>query len=415
MSELTLSYAVKLQVSPSQRVLLRATCEQYMKACNQVSQTVWRTHKVNRRIIHDWCYKTARRSFGLGSQMAESVIIQVLGNYKTIKANTGSYWGCTSAPFYKSIGYDAVYNRDYSINIKTNTLSLNTLKGRVKFPMDWRGFTRPEWLQTAKFGRARVLTKNGEWYLIITLTREIMDPLQFDAIIGVDVGIRFLLTAYDGNETMFINGKEVRNYRAQHALTRQGLQSRNTISSKRRLKRIGARENRYVMNENHKASKALVSTINRNSLIIMEDVTGVTDVIKARRRQHGISKQVMASWAFYELRQQIIYKAALTGSMVLLVDPAYTSQRCPACGVIDSKSRDKYNHVFKCTACGYTSNDDRVGAMNIRELGVEWLNGEELFNESLSTHPKPARIITPSGGEIPLKKLTIPTNHSLIR
>ena len=33
-------------------------------------------------------------------------------------------------------------------------------------------------------------------------------------------------------------------------------------------------------------------------------------------------------------------------------------------------------HEYVCDACGYRSNDDRVGAMNIRELGKLWLEGD---------------------------------------
>jgi transposase len=55
---------------------------------------------------------------------------------------------------------------------------------------------------------------------------------------------------------------------------------------------------------------------------------------------------------------------------VLWIDPAYTSQQCPKCGHIERKNRNKHLHRFCCQACGYRSNDDRVGALNIRNRGV---------------------------------------------
>lgn len=38
-------------------------------------------------------------------------------------------------------------------------------------------------------------------------------------------------------------------------------------------------------------------------------------------------------------------------------------------------SGDKKNHVCKCSHCGYQSDDDRIGAMNLYQLGLEYLKG----------------------------------------
>ena len=46
------------------------------------------------------------------------------------------------------------------------------------------------------------------------------------------------------------------------------------------------------------------------------------------------------------------------------VNPAYTSQRCSACGRVDAKSR-KSQAVFACTACGYACHADVNAARNI--------------------------------------------------
>jgi putative transposase len=46
------------------------------------------------------------------------------------------------------------------------------------------------------------------------------------------------------------------------------------------------------------------------------------------------------------------------------INPAFTSQRCSACGHVDRKSR-KSQAVFRCTACGYACNADVNAAKNI--------------------------------------------------
>ena len=67
------------------------------------------------------------------------------------------------------------------------------------------------------------------------------------------------------------------------------------------------------------------------------------------------------------------YKAKLNQSIVIAVDPKYTSQTCPKCGHIEKSNRDKKNHIFCCKNCGYQSNDDRIGAMNLWRKGIEYI------------------------------------------
>jgi putative transposase len=46
------------------------------------------------------------------------------------------------------------------------------------------------------------------------------------------------------------------------------------------------------------------------------------------------------------------------------INPAFTSQRCSACGRVDRDSR-KSQAVFRCTACGFAANADVNAAINI--------------------------------------------------
>ena len=82
-------------------------------------------------------------------------------------------------------------------------------------------------------------------------------------------------------------------------------------------------------------------------------------------------RYLTVSWPYYDLEQKLIYKAAANHQRVVKVDPAYTSQTCPVCGHTERANRDKRNHIFRCKHCGYTSNDDRIGAMNLHRMGRE--------------------------------------------
>ncbi len=189
-------------------------------------------------------------------------------------------------------------------------------------------------------------------------------------VVGVDVSMNYLITATDSkNKTLFIGGRHIKNKKAKFQRTRKSLQQRQTPSSRRRLKRIGNRENRWQNDLNHQTAKALVEFTDKSSLIVLEDLSGIrisTERVKRNNRYYSVS------WAFADLRRNIEYKAKLAGIQTLAVDPKYISQRCPRCGHTDKSNRSKKLHTFKCNSCGYTTNDDRVGSLNLRQIGIEY-------------------------------------------
>ncbi len=71
-----------------------------------------------------------------------------------------------------------------------------------------------------------------------------------------------------------------------------------------------------------------------------------------------------SNWAFAQMRQFIGYKARLAGVPVVVVDPAYTSWRCSACGHTERRNRTG-QAVFWCVACGYTTHADCNAARTI--------------------------------------------------
>lgn len=363
----TLTYAVRVETTPDQSKTLSDTCSAYLDCCNMVSKTVWEHRTLSQKALNQLVYRRLRDEYHVGAQMAQSSINRVIGNYRTIKAMHGSPWA-TSQPEYHSPGYDLVWNRDYSI-LKDGRLSVNTLEGRIKVPVDWTHM--PEPYCRGKFGTARLLNRNGKWLLLIPSTVELPEPSRPQQVVGVDLGIRFLATSYDSEgRTVFYDGKEVKSKREHYKRLRASLQKRGTRSARRRLRNIGKRENRWMRDVNHQVSKALVSRQSKPTLFALENLEGVRHATEKVRVQ---DRYVQVSWAFYQLRQMIEYKAKKAGHSVIVVDPRHTSQTCPKCGTVRKVNRDKRLHEYHCSNCGYRSNDDRVAAMNIQRLGYQSL------------------------------------------
>ena len=80
-----------------------------------------------------------------------------------------------------------------------------------------------------------------------------------------------------------------------------------------------------------------------------------------------LAKQIHdAGWG--KLRQYIAYKAEGAGRTMVEVDPKYTSQICPGCGVI--KKKDLSERVHSCTDCGLVLDRDHAAALVILNRAV---------------------------------------------
>lgn len=363
---ITITAKIKIYTDVKQSDLLKLTMTQYTNACNYVSELVFKSNNFKQAEIHKQTYAFLRLEYRLPSQMACSVIKTVLAKYKTVKSLKNEL----SQVKFKKLECDLVWNRDYSL--LQDLFSVNTLQGRIKVPFETKGmeqYFNSDWC----FGTAKLVFKHNKWFLHIPMTKiiEEMPESKINNVVGVDFGISFIATAFDSNgKTVFFSGKKIKHKRAKYKNLRKQLQQKQTPSARKRLKIIGNRENRFITDINHSVSKALISKYGANTLFVIEDLTGIRN---ATEKVHIKDRYISVSWSFYQLRQFMEYKALLYGSKVIAVNPAYTSQTCPKCGHTDKANRNKKQHIFNCKSCGYKSNDDRIGAMNLQRKGIEYI------------------------------------------
>ena len=367
MEQMTVTAKIQISVNTNSKVLLDETMSVYSDACNYVSDYVFRTHDLKQFSLNKVLYTELREKFLLKSQMAQSVFKTVIARYKTILENE-SKW---IKPSFKKPQYDLVWNRDYSLT--QNCFSVNTLKGRVKLPYFADGMSKYFDHTIYKFGTAKLVNKHGKYFLHIPVTYDIEESNISDIcnIVGIDRGINFVVATYDSkHKSGFVSGKTIKQKRAHYSKLRKELQMRQTPSARRRLKATGSRENRWMQDVNHCVSKALVDNNPKHTLFVLEDLTGIRNVTERVKTK---DRYVSVSWSFYDLEQKLTYKAKQHQSTVIKVDPRYTSQCCPVCGHIEKANRNKKIHLFTCKNCGYKSNDDRIGAMNLYRMGISYL------------------------------------------
>ena len=374
MEQITITAKVQIVATDTDKVLLNKTMSVYCDACNYVSDYVFRTHDLKQFSLNKILYSTLREKFSLKSQMAQSVFKTVIARYKTILENQNEW----IKPSFKKPQYDLVWNRDYSLT--QNCFSVNTLNGRVKLLYFAEGMSKYFNHSIYRFGTAKLVNKRGKYYLYIPVTYEVEESNISDIcnVVGIDRGINFVVATYDSkHKSGFVSGKAIKQKRANYSRLRKELQMRHTPSSRRRLKAIGQRENRWMQDINHQVSKALATGNPKHTLFVLEDLTGIRNVTERVKTKN---RYVSVSWSFYDLEQKLIYKAKQNQSSVIKVDPRYTSQCCPACGHTEKSNRNKKIHLFTCKNCGYTSNDDRIGAMNLYRMGINYLADSQVPN-----------------------------------
>ena len=367
MEQITITAKIQISATADDKVLLNKTMSVYSDACNYVSDYVFQTHNLKQFSLNKALYTELRERFGLKSQMAQSVFKTVIARYKTVLENE-SRW---IKPSFKKPQYDLVWNRDYSLT--QNCFSVNTLNRRVKLLYFAEGMSKYFDHTIYKFGTAKLVNKHGKYFLHIPVTYNIEESDISDIcnVVGIDRGINFVVATYDSkHKSGFVSGKAIKQKRAHYSKLRKELQIRQTPSARRRMKAIGSRENRWMQDVNHCVSKALVKNNLKHTLFVLEDLSGVRN---ATERVKTKGRYVSVSWAFYDLEQKLMYKAKQNQSTVIKVNPAYTSQCCPGCGHIEKANRNKKIHLFSCKNCGYKSNDDRIGAMNLYRMGINYL------------------------------------------
>ncbi|ANZ56455.1 RNA-guided endonuclease TnpB family protein [Lactobacillus helveticus] len=383
----------------------------YRDACNFISQYIFehafelKQSKLNKALYHD-----LRDKFELKSQMAQSAIKTVIARYKTVKTqlfqhpfryDTGKKDGKGRgiwAQIYRDLTWlwqpinfkrpqlDLQRGRDWSYLSATNQLSLNTLNGRRKVDFVCKGFDQYLDQTKWKFGSLKMLQLRGKWYIHLSATTAIpeFEAEQAVHVVGIDRGLRFLAACYDEKgKSILFSGQKILRKRRKYKKLRAELQAKGTKSAKRRLKKIGQRENRWMSDVNHRLTKTLIDHYGSNTIYALEDLT---DVRFATEKSPKDQRYEIVSWAFYQFEQFLTYKANLNSSAVVKVPAKYTSQRCPKCGRIHKDNRDHELHLYTCDKCGYKSNDDRLAAMNIQFLGTLYRSGKEApqFNKQAS-------------------------------
>ena len=162
-------------------------------------------------------------------------------------------------------------------------------------------------------------------------------------VVGIDTGINALATLDDGQQ--------------------YGMQV------KKQIERIKNKE--HGSNKQKKARRALKQymdetakrVVSNKRLVVVEGLKKMNQKTKLTRRVSKNIRRSLGAWCYRYWLNRIQMACENNRVSFRTVNPAYTSQRCYACGHTESGNRNR--EIFKCKSCGYTCNADVNAAKNI--------------------------------------------------
>lgn len=222
-----------------------------------------------------------------------------------------------------------------------------------------------------------VSIKAKRFYVSIQTEREVEIPSMISSEVGIDLGVKRLVTLSDGSffEPRDLT-KEIKKLKQlQRTLSRMKKFGKNWNKQKDRI----TREQVHIANCRkdylHKISTKLAKN---HGLIFVEDlkIANMTKSAKGTldnpgknvKAKSGLNRSILQQgWGMF--CSMLEYKVCDRGGQVVYVDPRNTSRTCPRCQYVSKDNRKTQAH-FKCLHCGFELNADHVGAINVLGAGI---------------------------------------------
>ena len=276
--------------------------------------------------------------------------------YKSKTKSRNSYRTNNMTREYKGKIYNSI-----EINLKDNVIKLPKLK-----EMRIRGYRNLDKIE-GRIINATIYKEVDKYYVSVCVEEYVeTKEVPIKRVIGIDVGIKELLTTSDGTiikNMKFIDKYEKKIKGLNRWLSRCKKGSKNREKVKKKLQEVYSKlknARKYFL---HTTSKGIVE---ENDLIVTEKLK-----INKMVQKSKLSKKIYdASWN--ELIRQLAYKSKWKGKICYQIDTYYpSSQMCNRCGSVNKDVKDLKVRDWECSKCNNVNNRDINASINIMWEGIK--------------------------------------------
>ena len=293
-------------------------------------------------------------------------------SYKRFFSKQGGYPKFKSKFSKNSYNTTAIYgtykNHNYcniELDLENRTIKLPKLK-----VMKIRGYRNIGSINGRILNATISKEPNGKYYVSVLFEiHDKLDKVIPTSIVGIDLGVKSLLTLSDG--TVFENNKYILKYekrikRLQRSLARKVKGSENYKKCKQKLATLYsklANSRKYYI---HKITKSITDEYD---IITCEKLHTKEMIINGKKTT--LSKKINDA-SFNEILKQLEYKSKFKGKQFYQIYDYYpSSQTCSVCENIDKKYKDLNARKYKCTKCHLEIDRDLNASINIMFEGVK--------------------------------------------
>lgn len=190
---------------------------------------------------------------------------------------------------------------------------------------------------------ARLSCVRGEYFVDVYFEKDTPGPKATGKPLAIDIGYKKLIVTSDNQRV-----------------------GNDTIYEKISRKKQGSKAFKRALAERDEAINVACKQLplSEVGVLYVEDLKDVKKDSKGKIYKHFLNK--LQRWSYPKVLARLSMLCEEQGVAMIRIPPAYTSQRCSACGVICKSNRQGGN--YKC-ACGNVMDADYNAALNILHMG----------------------------------------------